>query len=87
MFQALADPTRRVMVERLSRGPTSVSDLAQPLAMSLSAVVQHLQVPEASGLVRSEKVGLSVFFAFDGEIFHTYSAYGRGTGSLTDVYG
>src|SRR6202171_2372718 len=57
MFQALADPTRRVMVERLSRGPTSVSELAQPLAMSLSAVVQHLQVLETSGLVRSEKVG------------------------------
>ena len=57
MFQALADPTRRRMMERLSRGPTSVSELAQPLAMSLSAVVQHLQVLEASGLVRSEKVG------------------------------
>jgi DNA-binding transcriptional ArsR family regulator len=57
MFQALADPTRRVMVERLSRGPISVSELAQPLAMSLSAVLQHLQVLEASGLVRSEKVG------------------------------
>jgi DNA-binding transcriptional ArsR family regulator len=57
MFQALADPARRVMVERLSRGPTSVSELAQPLAMSLSAVVQHLQVLEASGLVRTEKVG------------------------------
>jgi DNA-binding transcriptional ArsR family regulator len=57
MFQALADPTRRVMVERLSRGPTSVGELAQPLAMSLSAVIQHLQVLEASGLVRSEKVG------------------------------
>src|ERR1700682_2015050 len=57
MFQALADPTRRVMVERLSRGPTSVSELAQPLAMSLSAVVQHLQVLETSGLVRSEKIG------------------------------
>lgn len=57
LFQALGDPTRRVMVERLSRGPASVSELAQPLAMSLSAVVQHLQVLEASGLVRSEKVG------------------------------
>jgi DNA-binding transcriptional ArsR family regulator len=57
MFQALADPTRRVMVERLGRGPTSVSELAKPLAMSLSAVVQHLQILEASGLVRSEKVG------------------------------
>jgi DNA-binding transcriptional ArsR family regulator len=57
MFQALADPSRRVMVERLSRGPASVSELAKPLAMSLPAVVQHLQVLEASGLIRSEKVG------------------------------
>jgi DNA-binding transcriptional ArsR family regulator len=57
VFHALADPTRRGMVERLSRGPASVSELAQPLAMSLSAVVQHLQVLEASGLVRSTKVG------------------------------
>ncbi len=57
MFQALGDPTRRVMVERLSRGPASVSELARPLAMSLSAVVQHLHVLEASGLVRSEKQG------------------------------
>lgn len=45
------------MVERLCRGPASVSELAQPLAMSLAAVVQHVQVLEASGLVRTEKVG------------------------------
>jgi len=57
VFQALADPSRRVMVERLSRGPASVSELARPLEMTLSAVVQHLQVLETSGLVRSEKVG------------------------------
>lgn len=57
MFQALADPSRRIMVERLSRGPASVSELAKPLAMSLPAVVQHLQVLEASGLIRSEKIG------------------------------
>ncbi len=57
VFQALSDPSRRVMVERLCRGPASVSELARPLAMSLPAVVQHLQVLEASGLVRSEKVG------------------------------
>lgn len=56
-FQALADPTRRGMVERLSRGPASVSELAQPFAMSLPAIVQHLAVLEASGLVASEKVG------------------------------
>jgi DNA-binding transcriptional ArsR family regulator len=57
VFQALSDPGRRVMVERLCRGPASVSELAKPLAMSLAAVVQHLQVLEASGLVRSEKSG------------------------------
>jgi DNA-binding transcriptional ArsR family regulator len=57
VFHALADPSRRDMVERLSRGPASVSELARPLAMSLAAVLQHLQVLEASGLVRSEKVG------------------------------
>jgi DNA-binding transcriptional ArsR family regulator len=57
VFQALADPTRRSLVERLIRGPASVSDLAQPLAMSLPAVMQHLGVLEASGLIRSEKVG------------------------------
>lgn len=57
VFQALADPSRRVMVERLTRGPASVSELAEPLPMSLQAVVQHLQVLEASGLVHTEKVG------------------------------
>lgn len=57
MFQALADPSRRVMVDRLTRGPASVSELAKPLAMSLPAVVQHLQVLEASGLVKSAKTG------------------------------
>jgi DNA-binding transcriptional ArsR family regulator len=57
MFQALADPSRRSMVERLTRGPASVSELAKPLTMSLPAVVQHVQVLEASGLVGSEKVG------------------------------
>jgi DNA-binding transcriptional ArsR family regulator len=57
IFQALADPARRMMVERLSRGPASVRQLAAPLDMSLSAVVQHLHILEASGLVHSEKVG------------------------------
>jgi DNA-binding transcriptional ArsR family regulator len=56
-FQALADPTRRGMLARLSLGPASVSELAKPLPMSLPAVLQHLQLLEASGLVRSEKKG------------------------------
>ncbi|KFU83266.1 ArsR family transcriptional regulator [Amycolatopsis lurida NRRL 2430] len=57
VFKALSDGTRREMIERLTRGPASVGELAQPLSMSLPAVMQHLQVLEASGLVRSEKVG------------------------------
>lgn len=57
MFQALADPTRRGIVERLSRGPASVSELAEPFDMSLPAVVQHLRVLEQSGLIRTEKKG------------------------------
>lgn len=57
VFHALSDPARRLMVERLTRGPASVSELAEPLDMSLSAVVQHLQLLEESGLVATEKVG------------------------------
>ena len=57
IFHALADPTRRAVVARLSRGPQSVSELAEPMDMTLAAVVQHLQVLEESGLVRSEKSG------------------------------
>lgn len=57
MFQALADPARRNMVERLARGPASVSELARPLDMSLPAVMQHLAMLEAGGIVTSEKVG------------------------------
>jgi DNA-binding transcriptional ArsR family regulator len=57
VFRALADPSRRAMVERLSRGPLSISELAEPLAMTLAGVVQHVHVLEAGGLVRSEKRG------------------------------
>jgi DNA-binding transcriptional ArsR family regulator len=56
-FQALADKSRRTMVERLTLGPASVSELAEPLAMSLAAVLQHVQVLESCGLVTTEKVG------------------------------
>ena len=56
-FQALADPARRGMVERLTHGPASVSDLAQPLSMSLPSVMQHLAMLEQAGLVRSKKQG------------------------------
>jgi DNA-binding transcriptional ArsR family regulator len=57
VFQALGDPTRRALLERLGDGPLSVSQLAAPLAVSLAAVVQHLKVLEQSDLIRTEKVG------------------------------
>ena len=57
VFQALSDPSRRAIVDRLSRSDASVSELAQPLAMSLAAVVQHVQLLEASGLIRTHKTG------------------------------
>jgi DNA-binding transcriptional ArsR family regulator len=56
-FQALGDPTRRQLVDRLAAGPATVSDLARPLPMSLPAVMLHLKVLEESGLVQSQKVG------------------------------
>lgn len=57
VFHALGDPTRRAILERLSRQPASVSDIAAPFDMSLAAIGQHVQVLERSGLVRSEKIG------------------------------
>jgi DNA-binding transcriptional ArsR family regulator len=57
VFQALGDPSRRAIMEKLSLGPISVSRLAEPLNITLAAVVQHLQVLEESGLVQTEKVG------------------------------
>jgi DNA-binding transcriptional ArsR family regulator len=57
VFHALGDPTRRAILEKLSEGPISVSRLADPLRITLAAVVQHLQVLEESGLVQTEKIG------------------------------
>ena len=57
VFHALGDPTRRAILEKLSQGPKSVSRLAEPLDITLAAVVQHLQVLEEGGLVQSEKIG------------------------------
>jgi DNA-binding transcriptional ArsR family regulator len=57
LLHALADPTRRRIVERLGEGPASVSQLAEPLPMSMAAVVQHIQVLERSGLVGTLKTG------------------------------
>lgn len=57
VFHALGDPARRAIVDRLSRGPASVSELARPFDMTLAAVVQHVQVLEQSGVIKTEKVG------------------------------
>lgn len=57
IFRALADPTRRRVVERLNRSPASVSELAQPFEMALPSFIEHLKVLEGCGLVRSEKTG------------------------------
>jgi DNA-binding transcriptional ArsR family regulator len=57
LFHALADPARRAMLERLSRGPAPVTELARPLPMSLPSAMQHLGVLEAAGLVRTQKSG------------------------------
>lgn len=57
LFHALGDPTRRAILDLLSRGPTSVTRLAEPLGITLTAVAQHLQILEESDLVRTEKVG------------------------------
>jgi DNA-binding transcriptional ArsR family regulator len=57
VFQALTDPTRRAVLERLTRGPAAVSELAQPFEMALPSFVQHLGVLENCGLVRSTKQG------------------------------
>lgn len=57
VFRALADPTRRAVVQRLGQGPASVSELARPFEMALPSFLQHLQVLEESGLIRTEKQG------------------------------
>lgn len=57
VFHALSDPTRRAVLDRLARGPASVSELAAPFETTLAAIVQHVQVLEASGLISTEKIG------------------------------
>jgi len=57
VFGALSDPTRRAMIQQLTRGPAAVSDLARPLSLALPAAMQHLRVLESAGLIRSEKIG------------------------------
>jgi DNA-binding transcriptional ArsR family regulator len=57
VFHALGDPTRRAILEKVSEAPASLTRLAEPLGISVAAVVQHVQILEESGLVRTEKIG------------------------------
>jgi DNA-binding transcriptional ArsR family regulator len=69
LFHALADPARRAIVERLSLGPASVSELARPLPMSLPSVMQHISILETAGLIRSRKDGRTRICAFEPQAF------------------
>lgn len=85
LFQALGDPARRAMVDRLCRGPASVSELAKPLSMTLSAVVQHLRVLEASGLVRTRKQGRVRTCQLDTAAFESAERWLAGRRSLWEA--
>jgi DNA-binding transcriptional ArsR family regulator len=75
VYRALADPGRRVMLERLTRGPATVTELAKPLDMSLTAVLQHVHVLEASGLVRSRKAGRTRTCRIDPAVLRSAEAW------------
>lgn len=57
VFHALADPTRRAVIERLGNGPATVSELAEPFGMALPSFMKHVSVLERTGLIRSSKLG------------------------------
>jgi DNA-binding transcriptional ArsR family regulator len=82
VFHALADPTRRAIVERLTRGPASVSELAAPMAMSLAAVMQHLQVLEESRLLRTKKQGRVRTCTIDPDVLASAEAWLTGRRTL-----
>jgi DNA-binding transcriptional ArsR family regulator len=77
LFQALGDPTRRAILDRLSQGPTTVSRLAEPLGVTITAVGQHLQVLEETGFVRTRKEGRARVCAIDPAGFDALDAWTR----------
>ncbi len=77
LFQALADPARRAIMERLSLGPASVSELARPLPMSLPSVMQHIGILEMAGLLRSRKNGRTRICAFEPQALQTAEQWMR----------
>ena len=93
VFEALGDPTRRAIIEKLAERPHSVSGLAEPLNITLTAIGQHLQLLEESGLVRTEKLGRvrtaslnsSGFEAIEDWVRHHRSVWGRRLDRLGDL--
>jgi DNA-binding transcriptional ArsR family regulator len=77
IFHALGDPTRRAIVERLREGPTSVSRLAEPLGITLTAVAQHLKVLEDAGLASTQKTGRVRFCRLEGAGFSLLEQWAR----------
>jgi DNA-binding transcriptional ArsR family regulator len=75
IFQALADPTRRAVLGRLSKGPVSVSDLAKPFDMALPSFLQHIRFLEASGWIRTRKVGRVRICAIEEKPFAAVAAW------------
>src|ERR1700722_5233771 len=75
VFRALADPGRRIMVGRLTLGPATAPERGQPLDMSLTAVLQHVQVLEACGLVRSRKTGRTRTCRIDAAVLRSAEAW------------
>lgn len=75
MFHALADPTRRAVLGRLSRGPVSVSELAKPFDMALPSFLQHIRLLEASGWIRTRKVGRVRICAIEEQSFVAVEAW------------
>lgn len=75
VFQALSDPTRMAVVERLSIGPASATDLARPFEMALPSFMQHLGVLERAGIVSSHKTGRSRIFQLQPGSFELASAW------------
>jgi len=71
VFKALADPTRRAVLERLNEGPASMTDLAQPFSMALPSFLQHLNMLERCDLVRSQKQGRVRTYRLSPKPFHT----------------
>ena len=75
VFQAIADPTRRAILDLLSRGERGVSQLAEPFHMSLSAVSQHLKVLRDVGLVRDRRAGREKFYRLNAGPLREVSAW------------